>query len=53
MNMQIDESAYMALDQRDRARQHLRRVQELPIRFSNDGRHKEQARRLLQEIDSR
>ena len=41
---------YQALDKPELARQHLKRVAELPIRFSDDEMHKRKALQLLQEV---
>ena len=42
---------YRALDKPELARRHLKRVAELPIRFSDDEVHKRKALQLLQEIN--
>ena len=42
---------YQALDKPELARQHLKTVAELPIRFSDDGIHKRKALQLLQDIN--
>ncbi|MFQ5682283.1 MAG: tetratricopeptide repeat protein [Candidatus Binatia bacterium] len=44
---------YMAMHEWRIARKHLKTVEQLPIQFSDDFRHKEKAQQLLQEIKDR
>jgi tetratricopeptide (TPR) repeat protein len=44
---------YIAMEKWDLARRHLKTVEDLPIQFSDDQNHKDNALRLLQEIKDR